>query len=474
LALAESLLRDRQMRLAIVFATLTAACTSTRTVPRSQLGVLATRDVGDGVVLQTTEIWRSRLDPASKLRLRDRAGRRSDWMRADQIYVTRGYIYTPGTVRLFDVATRIEIRGLEARERDALIAARPGLGTALELDEHGTATVQARGKILQTWIYNFLDAVEDMHAPNDDEVQICPPPPVRVTETQLPCQVRRGFLAREYHLRHDLDARPLGRWTIHLDRQPPIDVQNSAIYHRPYAGHETRYGWRLSDVADAEVKDLSGAKTLAAIIGTAALTLTVLPAAALLGGVEKAKSPLPPGGAVSTVRGDWTPTLADAAGLEAPALFGPSARRKAIVKLAATAEIAGDGFRGQHYLDGGIATLRISQMFDIGVGGLHLSVRGDRARWNGGLAYVRLGAHLPFDAAQRWSVPLSFDVGGGGGEDLGVFLRFRWGLSYRFWDHGSLGITPLTPTFLNWKHERPSVKTERWSVMSGAEIAFAF
>src|SRR4051812_31361716 len=89
-----------------------AGCTTTRTVPRSELSAIETGRAGDGVVLHTTEVWKTRLDPTSKIRFRNETGKWSDWVQGDNLYVAKAGVFTQALVDPLDFAVTIEIRGM--------------------------------------------------------------------------------------------------------------------------------------------------------------------------------------------------------------------------------------------------------------------------------------------------------------------------------------------------------------------------
>src|SRR5687768_1560304 len=100
-------------------------CTSTRTVAQPELLCDENGEVGDGIAVNTTSMWKSRIDPTSKLRLWNKARESTDWLNADAVHVVPGWIYTWGVVDILEHTERITIAGLEKAELDDLIAARP-------------------------------------------------------------------------------------------------------------------------------------------------------------------------------------------------------------------------------------------------------------------------------------------------------------------------------------------------------------
>ncbi len=440
----------------IALLVLAAGCMTTRTVPRSQLASLENRRVGDGAVLKTTEVWKTRLDPTSKIRFRNAAGSWSDWLEGNKIYVAPEGVYTPATVDLFDYAVTIEIRDMGAVERHALATSRPDTDAELRIEPDGTAIVIARGQQLHRWVNSFLEVINSLHDYNE--------------------------------LRYTMNGKPLGEWTFVLPYREPVVAAGEALYEQLDAGLATRKGWRWKDIDGAEVKSLSGGLTLGAIVGVSALAVVVVPFAMLAGGGGGRLFPgdgprtggsfssrslgnsdlwkIGSGGGAASI-GNWQPVLADEQALSAPNLFSGSARRKAMFRMVASAEASLGSVGGHALLDGGAAVMRIGGVFELGAGGLHVArFDGDRL-WHGGIAFARIGANLPLDAAHRVSLPLSLDLGGGGGEALGVFTRLNWGVRVALPHEMFLGVMPASPTLLNWKHD-PGRR--RGSLMSGIEL----
>ena len=476
-SLAPVLLHRGAMRLLSVL--LVAACTTTHTVPRSELDAIAARrGGGDGLVLHSTSVWKTRLDPAAHIRFRNRAGMWSEWIAGDALYVGKHAIYTAATIDLLDFASRIEIRGLGERDREVLEAARPeqgAYGARLTVLPDGTAVMLGSGANFKRWVASFFEAMRASYpAPRDT-------PP-------LPCGSHPDYC----YLRYTLGGKPFGTWTVYLPGPTTIDLAGEELYKAMDDGLATRYGYRWNEIATAQVEGLSGSLTLTAIVGTAALAIVLAPAALLLrgapdfrGGSSAAGSSVAGlltagGGGSAHEAGTWQPSvLADRDGMAASRLFGAGARRKAIVQLAASAE-ASLGILGTHALvEGGAAVVRLGQAFEIGAGGLHFTLAD--ALWqrgiartdsetplpSGGIAFFRIGAHLPIDAAHRVAVPVSVDIGGGGGEALGVFTRLNWGVRLAVDRHAFVGVAPLTPSFFNWKHD---ASLRRGSVSSGLEL----
>ncbi|HEY5920479.1 MAG TPA: hypothetical protein VIV11_02355 [Kofleriaceae bacterium] len=459
---------------------LVAACSTTHTVPKSQLDAIAPNRVGDGVVLRSTGVWKTRLDPASKIRFRNGDGKWSDWWSGDQIYINADAVYINANVDLLNYATKIELRGLADSDRQVLELARPADAT-LTLSADGAAVMLGDRFALSSWVASFFEAMRTTHRPNEGD---CAKPDPSV------CPHEQSY----WHLRQVLGGQPFGTWTVHFANREPLDLAGEELYLRMDEGLPTRYGYRLGDIERAEVKSLSGSLTLAAIVGTTALAIAIAPVALFARGLPfpgdgprgggsgfsgssgrsgglDTLGRIGNGGGGGLARGDWWPVLADRSGVAAPRLFASGARRKALIQVAATAEVSVGTLGAHPVLDGGAGVLRLGQAFEIGAGGLQLLTREAGSLRSRGIAFARIGGHLPIDAAHRIAVPLSIDIGGGGGEALGVFTRLNWGVRIGLGNHSFIGIAPATPTLLNWKHE-PGRR--RGSLQSGLELGLVW
>ncbi len=416
-----------------------AACTSVRSVPREELLPIAQRQVGNALVVHTMEHWKSRLDPTSKIRFFTKDHQPTDWLAADELRIGNGWIYVPAVVDVLDYTERITIRGLDKPALDDLAAARPLVGTALEITEDGSAIVQARGNILRTWVDHFIDGVAIRLAPNN-------------------LQNRRANLV------DTLAGAPLGTWTFELTRYGALTASGPELFERLGVGLGTLHGWRFRDVAYAQIEDYSGTKTYGLVWGTAALLAYMA-----VTGTRRLEIDIgtehPPG--------TWKPELADARNRIAPLLFTSRAVRHTQLAVSAQAEVAVDAFGATQFFEGGAATVRLFQGLELGAGGGHLGARTPSGLWSGGLAFARFGGNFPVDAAQRYWLPLTMDIGGGGGEALGAFWRLRTGVQRRITDHAFVGAA-LTPAYLNWKHGGPSRDTKSWTLSAGVEAGVTF
>jgi len=89
----------RRWILGVMIAVAAIGCTYRRTVREPALATLREAGKDDGVVLPTTSAWRIRLAPSSQVRFRDRAGRWTDWLDADALYVDAHAVFTDGELR---------------------------------------------------------------------------------------------------------------------------------------------------------------------------------------------------------------------------------------------------------------------------------------------------------------------------------------------------------------------------------------
>lgn len=227
-----------------------------------------------------------------------------------------------------------------------------------------------------------------------------------------------------------------------------------------------RSGIPWEQIQQIEISNLSGARTLGALAGYAALSLALLPLAGLasLGGRGSGS-----GGTVIRVASDVVTgqlasmSAAETSGaavgpgpspeLEAAALtrplFGARLRRQSIVRfvLASELDVGTDFTRLEGMQTGALAALRFKDVFEIGAGGRYLlSVLpgGPGPRLvHGGVGTFHLGLHLDLDARRRFAIPLLADLGAGGA--LKFHGRFQLGLRVRVAGPFYMGVYPLNP-----------------------------
>lgn len=262
-------------------------------------------------------------------------------------------------------------------------------------------------------------------------------------------------------------------------------------------GRKTRVGWHWDDVQNVEVENLSGGKTLGAIVGYTALAVALLPLALLMrggpsfsgggphlagggavgagghgssgggGGAVAATLSLGASGGDRTTTETWAPAFAEHAELDARPMFTLGQRVRAIA-LPTVALDTSMGTRGDLVTTGAVARIRLGGVFEIGGGVRSAEVRAPTGWTQSVTGVFQIGLHLPLDAGLRIAIPVGFEVGGGGA--VATDLRFPWGLRYT----SATGrwfatATPASPSYLRL-HNEPG----RFGYVSSVELGRAF
>jgi hypothetical protein len=409
------------------------ACTSTRAVLREDLLPAMQANDGRHKVVATTSRGTIRVDPTSKIRLFNARHEASDWLSANDVHVDTRALYAATTFDVAAKARRITIRGLEADDLDELRNTRPEGDAVLEIDTHGDATLVAPPEQMRGWLDAFIDAVAWRHRADGDG-RVC-----AETDSSPECHPVSSRAEARTHLQFQLVGGPLGEWTIDLEGHAPIELAGRLIFDRLQLGLATWEGWSWDEVAFAEVRHLSGLKTAGGILG------------GMVGIVVAAVAHVP-GFSVSTGEpedpGTWNGTPA-VAGRDAPRLFGSGVRRRATARLVSQAELAIDTLGATQLYTGASVAARLGQLFELGGGCGHVATRDGQELSQGAFAFLRIGVHLPIDAAHRWAIPMSFDLGTGIGGTLESFYRFRIGFQRRLGARSFVALS-LLPTAANW------------------------
>ena len=372
---------------------LLVGCTTTRQLARPTDPRLRAPLGGNGIVVPTTTHWKARVDPFTTLRLRSTDGAWSQEIKSSDARVDdRGVWLDGGEPELARYADAIELAGApaelvaileETRTREAELAF-----------EGETIVMRAAPQVLQIW----LVAIEDAITKRGQQLE-------RAIRSRRPRGSRNIPLAEAgaiYDLR-------IGTVRVHTPQlgwaAPVFDAQlHTALGVRT----PSRVGWPWAQVAAVEARNLSGGKTLAAIIGTVAVSVVVVPVLLLARGAPLAQGRTPSSGAASqsaidTVArigassggqplGAWEPEPAPIESLRARPLFGDAAVARALLR----GTLALDGFAaktGDLAGTGVVAKLRLAQVFEIG-GGVRVVGSRDERGWRRSVTHVfAMGRH---------------------------------------------------------------------------------
>lgn len=433
------------------------ACTSTRQLAGTDALQLAGHR--QGWVVPTTERWHERIDPLTSLQFQRADGAWSEVVHGYELSVDRDGAWILQTRGLGYLADEVEIDEVGGNVGDIIAAARPKTGLlhiAPPDADHLTSRyrISAPRHDLDAW----LDAIV---------LEVARLDPI----DRVPILGLEDDAAKLYQLRVVHEAAALGHWRLSAHARTWVeDLRGKALADATTNGFTARVGWRWNDIAKVEVTNVSGGKTLAAIIGYSALAVAVAPFALFARGISfpagghggggggGGNLPIGGGDGSATHTGTWDPDPIN--GVAAASLFSTGAKVRAWIQptLAFDSSLA---YRGDLLATGATAKLRIGQLWEIG-GGVREALSHDRRATMGVFA---TGLHLPLDAGMKLAIPVGFEVASGGGVSD---LRFPIGLRYST-EHWFVTASPATPEYL---HTTGSPR--RWSWVSTLELGYAF
>lgn len=433
-----------------------AACTSTSGVPGGGVGAIRYGIVTD------REGHEVRIDPNSEARFERTDGTWTAWRSASELWVSDDGVVVPyaTTIKQLD---RVRVDALTPAD---LIEVQNTAGADDKYDYDGDSIVLSGD--LGPWLTRFVN-------------------------------------------KHPTDA-PSGTWSFHSTAGVWFDGIGGAglphILREGIVGHD---GLRWVDITSAEVRNLSGGKTLVAVVAVSAVAVGLVAVAVLTKG-KALELPFKAGSSVAeaTARGAVhvavrlpahccsgggggskpkpavVASSEDQAGLgkpgyELPAtngayrLFDGVDRRRASYRIGAALDFGAPIDRRHAWSAGAVPMLRITDLFEIG-GGLRLLGRGqsvDRV-WLG-----RVGLHAELDARRRFALPFSLDFGGS--STVSFHARLNFGLRVRVVDAWSIGLYPVNPTYTRLRTQPLALSgagqpepVPHWSFPTTIETSFTF
>jgi len=424
-----------------------AACTSTSSVPAGSMTAMQS-PTADTTVLRDADGEPIRLDANSELRFERTDGSWTPWRSAAELWANREGVLIPYLVRASDLERAAVAGASEADEDDLRAAAGPNDHTE----------------------YNGNDLV--MHG------AIAP------------------WLAR-YVASHPT---PSGTWSFRA--KDGTWFQNFAGVYVPKVAHDgvrVNDGLRFSDMTSAEVKNVSGGKTLVGVAAVTAVAVAIVPLVVLTKG-ELGKIPFNVGAAVvetgarvavhasfhgCCVSGGkaaptvyrksddgggslWTPGYEPPGSDGAHRIFTSNARRRATVRLGAIFDYASAVTLHGPWSATIAGMIRFTDLVDLGAGVRALGVGSASDR----IVFARVGVHAELDAHRRFALPLSVDLGGGG--PVTFHGRINFGLRVRVVDAWWIGLHPLNPTYTRYDSGARLSGVPYWSFPSMIETTFAF
>lgn len=483
-----------------------------------------------GLLLRAADGSGVRLDPNTRLRFQRLDGRWTPWVRAGSLRVSTAGIALRHHVDTGQ-AVRARVQGLEPQSVEILRKTLPpgavmtvGAGGVVEVTGRASIgpTLNAFARRLAVWLAPAYEHYREIHercrqaADNDTWVRCSDEERAFIggichSESFLQ-ETCRLWAPHEYPLRYlrgVLQGRPLGRWELALPGQgwlAPIDgrrllgllVMSSEDQQLAIAMPTLRLedGLAWHEVRQAEVANVSGGRTLAAIVTTVAFSAVLLPIAAaplggqLVGRPGAGAAALPGGGPAGDAgAGEEAGSGGTLAGAvtRRPAvprgafLFSGGARRRALARVVAATEVTTDWLQLDGFSVGALGAVRFWEMFEVGAAARCLlsfrapeapdqqAAPGDPRPLAQIIGLAHLGLNLDLDARRRVAIPLSIQAGAGG--LVAHQVKLGIGVRVRATDFLYLGLTPFNPT----KTGAPRAPAlHGWTFQSGLEVGGAF
>jgi hypothetical protein len=430
------------MRALLLF--LLVGCTSTRFLASPRNPQLIAGENGTGVVVNTTTRWQERIDPNTSLWLQRGDGAWSRELHGRELHGDARGLWIDSHVQVGRHADRVDLVGADVDLLDALEARRP---PDAELYQEGeTWSLRGSADAMRLWI------------------------------AAIEADVDAGSFA------HDITLQSIQIHTPHGWRPP---LYHSRLIDGLRMEFHAKVGWEWNEIAAVVVQNLSGGKTLGAIVGSVALSVVAIPFAFVARGGSYARQVQGPRPAPLTASANvlnaigaaaesakpiatWTPRLGSSESLHAKPLFSTGAKVRAIVRptLSLDGSLAS---KGDRYSTGVIARARFVDAFELGAGVRQVFSRTNDVWTRSTTPVIQLGAHLPLDAGFRFAIPLAAEVSFGGA--VRYELQLPWGLRYTS-ASGRYFVTaqPVTPSWLR----TTTTPNGRFAWSASTELGFSF
>lgn len=437
-------------------AALTAACTTTSGVTNEGLVRLEQPADGEAIFVKDDEGRRLRIDPNTSIRFKRIDGTLTPWVRARHLKSNAQGVFRVHEMTL-EGAVRAQVHGLHPRLTALLVSVLPP-DAQYRTDEHSDGTVldvTAPAGSIFAWVGTYLGRRAQSEAFTEGE----------------------AWWARgEGRWRFGYD---FGGWSGPVDGHALNDVVDDGL--------EVAIGLAFDDIRGAEVRNLSGSKSLALVVGSAAIVAAIIGmakgdvsfagdvavvsaevavraahfAAYCASGCGRRRTALPRGALISG-------NLRSVDGMAARPLFEATARRRSDVKLVVGGAIGYDFSLDRGLSEAVTVTAQIRDFFEVGGGAQHTGRRdADVGRY---LLFGRVGGIFHLDEGHRIAAVLRGDLGAGPGA---VMVRFDAGLRVEVVEGVGVGIYPYNPTFTTFEIARAETRA-RWSFPSTLELTWAF
>lgn len=255
-------------------------------------------------------------------------------------------------------------------------------------------------------------------------------------------------------------------------------------------GDRKDLGWAWGDIAQAEVKNFSGAKTFALLVGSAAVVATVVALAAASDGkccasasvgVAEASLRTAHAAAVLASHGGVGPRADDSAAPDAhdegappvaEHLFTGVERRRSVLEVVPSTQAMLPILAPGRYEQSAGVSLRLLDVWELGfvARAAMIEPRYEDATLRF-VAAARAGLHLELDAERRFAIPVLFDIGGG--PKVPLQTRLNLGLRIRATDTLSIGVYAPSPTYTRVRSRNQRDTFGQWTFPAGLELSLA-
>lgn len=428
--------------LLVLLLPLATACTSTTRVQPAALVPMRNPTSDRAMILKPEEGGKVRVDANSRIRFRRHDGRWTAWMRVGDLNTGQDGLFIRRWVKLKSLPM-IEGRNLMDADREHFAHAS---GVRTSADPQHVLLTRPEG-------FRTLAARAKSKAPLSGHWR-----------AQLPDQ----------------------SWTGWMDGATLLAARTDGLEL------ESGVGWQ--DIAEAEVRNFSGGKTLGLIVGSAAIVATLvalradgcchslgaatavtsLRTGAYVGSVLSIDNrPIPyRGGAWRPPSETLQPNLQESTS-GTTRLFSGVTRRRAHLEVVPSLQSMATLSAPEGLEQTGALSLRLAKVWEFG-GGLRAAGLAAPGAANPELRFIgfgRAGLHLNLDADHRVAVPLSLDFGAG--QEVLFQTRLNLGVRVRITDTFTVGLSLPSPTLTRMRGPVPDSSKSRWSFPAGLELAFA-
>ena len=439
-------MRSARFFLVPMFALSLCHCMSKRQVSVESIQAMGAKQKDAVVVRSVDSVFKTRIDPLATLRVVLKDGGKSKGFAAWSARVSDEGLFARERVSLNEV-TRASVTELSITDREALESVLPD-GATLEVDRDVVTLETAEG--LHPWLSEFISVLRTR----------CAGPSCSIA--------RHGLFAVS------------GTWSFTVrDQERRIGFREAYDF-----GIDTFAGWRWSEIESVEVEFVSGPKTLAGVVGTAALAVALAPLAFVGGGgvpgmgkgsghgsghgssgssggatLRIVSGGVSGGGGGSRKAETGVDPHLGARASQPESLFSTKAKVKSVVRGVAALDVSATSSGRLDRQATGIAlSVRLADMIELGGG-----VRDGRNHPVSG--FFRATTIYPLDARHRFAITLGGEIGGSRKGKTG-----RLSSGFRFsGDHWFAEVISVSASFVD-----SDGRASGWRTALGSSIGVVF